>query len=285
MKVFLSAFADEASKDFSGQINSLKQNNINYVELRKLDGINISKITLSQAEKYKYILDSNGIKVWSLGSPLAKQYYFKNIDYELEMAKHLCDLADVFECENIRAFSFLTFSKKHSSETVKSKLNEILGVLKNRKINYCLENDTGLYADKPERINEILDCFPDMKYIYDPANFIISGCNADETIDSLAGKAFYFHIKDAKGKKIVPSGFGNAKIDKLINSFDRNCVCTIEPHLFAFRGVKGSLTDNYNMSSSSDKFNLAVDSFKEVLINNGFAENDGFFTRNEDCYE
>lgn len=281
MKVYLSAFADEASKDFQGQLDALKRNNIKYVELRRIDGVNISKITSEKACEYKKMLDENGIKVWSLGSPLAKQFYTKDIASEIEMAEHLCDLSEIFECRNIRAFSFRSILKKRSSPAIKTKLEVVFNAVQKRNINYCLENDTGLYADVPERITEILDYLPDMKYIYDPANFIISGCRSKDTLNLLCNRAYYFHIKDAKGKKIVPSGFGDADIDRLIKMIDRDCTCTVEPHLFVFRGFRGTYTDNYNLKTSGGKFDLAVDAFKKALKENGFVECDGYFEKTE----
>ena len=279
MKVFLSAFSDEAARDFRGQLEALKENQINYVELRKIDGVNISKISLEKAREYKLMLDDAGIRVWSLGSPLAKQYYKKDIAFEIEMARHLCELAQIFECGNIRAFSFLTGFKKQRGEVIKPKLRELIGVLSEYHINYCLENDTGLYADVSERVAELLDCFPKMKFVYDPANFIVSGCKAKETLNTLCGRAYYYHIKDAKSKRVVPSGFGNARIDDVVKQIDRDCVCTIEPHLFAFRGVKGTITDRYDMHSSRGRFDLAVDAFKKILTDNGYKDCDGYFEK------
>ena len=281
MKIFLAAFADEAARDFRGQLEALKKNNIGYVELRKLDGVNISRVPLEKARAYKAMLDDAGVRVWSLGSPLAKQHYKKDIAFETETARRLCELARIFECGNIRAFSFYTGFIKQRGETVRPKLRELVGILSERNINYCLENDTGLYADVPERIEELLDCFPEMKFVYDPANFIVSGCKAEDTLKRLCGRAYYYHIKDARGKRVVPSGFGNAEIDGLVKRIDRDCVCTIEPHLFAFRGVQGTFTDQYDLRSSGGRFDLAVDAFKRILTENGYAERDGYFEKGQ----
>ena len=279
MKVFLSAFADEAARDFRGQLEALKDNSIGYVELRKIDGVNISRISSEKAREYKAMLDDAGVKVWSLGSPLAKQLYKKDLAVEIETARRLCELARIFECGNIRAFSFFTGFRKQRGEIIRPKLRGLVGVLSEQHINYCLENDTGLYADVPERVEELLECFPEMKFVYDPANFIVSGCRAEDTLKRLCGRAYYFHIKDARGKRVVPSGFGNAGIDELVKRIDRDCVCTVEPHLFAFRGVKGTFTDQYDLRSSRGKFDLAVDAFKKILTENGYAECDGCFEK------
>ena len=79
-----------------------------------------------------------------------------------------------------------------------------------------------LYGGRAEYLKKLLAAVPSLKVIYDPANFIISGENPDETLAEFAGRAYYFHIKDASGKKVVPAGYGSAKIDELIKGIDRD---------------------------------------------------------------
>ena len=50
--VTLCAFADEASTEFDGQIKALLRNNIYNIELRGLDGKNISALSEEEAEIY-----------------------------------------------------------------------------------------------------------------------------------------------------------------------------------------------------------------------------------------
>ena len=68
----LCAFADEADASLRGQIAALKKNGIGLIELRGINGTNISKITEDEARKYKSELDEGGISVWSIGSPIGK---------------------------------------------------------------------------------------------------------------------------------------------------------------------------------------------------------------------
>ena len=68
----LSAFADEADKTLEGQISALEENGISLLEIRGVDGKNVSDITLKEAEKIRKKLDVHGISVWSVGSPFGK---------------------------------------------------------------------------------------------------------------------------------------------------------------------------------------------------------------------
>ena len=92
-----------------------------------------------------------------------------------------------------------------------------------------------------------------------------------------AGKAYYFHIKDASGKKVVPAGCGDAKIDELIKGIDSDTVFSVEPHLMFFKGGAGF--EKYDLKTKSGRFDCAVDSIKKLLVKNGFAEKDGYFEK------
>ena len=281
MKIYLSAFADEASKDFPGQLEALKRNNIGLIEVRSADGKNVSAFTLDEARKYREMMDEKGIKVWSVGSPVAKTVSFANIDRQTEKAKHVCDIADIFSADNIRAFSFMTVSNSLDRKRVFSKVGDLCSLITSRGKNYCLENDSGLYGNVPSRIFELLEAFPDMKYIYDPANFIMSGQDPEITIPALAGKAHYYHIKDARGKKVVPAGYGSGRISDVVDMMKDGCVCTIEPHLFAYRGEKDGVPGGFDLSTRCGKFDCAVYAFKKLLEEKGFTERDGYFERGD----
>jgi len=104
--VRLSAFADEASSSLSGQIEALKRNGIGYIEIRGINGTNISNITEEDARVYAKQLSDAGIKVWSIGSPVGK---IKLGDYSLEYkekVRHIARLAKIFGTDKIRMFSF-----------------------------------------------------------------------------------------------------------------------------------------------------------------------------------
>ena len=53
MKLLLSAFADESCDGFAGQIDALKRNGLGFLEIRNLDGRNVSKLTMAQAKEIR----------------------------------------------------------------------------------------------------------------------------------------------------------------------------------------------------------------------------------------
>ena len=68
----LSAFADEAGSTLDEQIAALKENGIDYIEPRKINGKGILELSDDEIIEIKKKLDSAGIKVNSLGSPIGK---------------------------------------------------------------------------------------------------------------------------------------------------------------------------------------------------------------------
>ena len=68
----LCAFADEASGQVTEQMRALKENSMVYLEARNVDGKNIADLTPGEARTLKERLAAQGLRVWSLGSPLGK---------------------------------------------------------------------------------------------------------------------------------------------------------------------------------------------------------------------
>ena len=83
----LCAFADEADSALIGQIAALKKNGISLIELRGIDGKNISVITEEEAKAAAALLAENGIRVWSLGSPIGKIKLSDDFEAHKEMLR------------------------------------------------------------------------------------------------------------------------------------------------------------------------------------------------------
>ena len=111
----LSAFADEASTDFTGQLAALKRNGISLIELRGLDGKNIADIDERQAESYAAALREAQIGVWSIGSPIGKISIDGDLSGHFEKLRHLCRLAKIFGTDKMRVFSFFDAYEKRDA--------------------------------------------------------------------------------------------------------------------------------------------------------------------------
>ena len=283
MKVTLCAFADEAAKDLAGQIKALQENEIPLLELRGIDGKNVMNLTLDEAKRYRQAFDEAGIRVWSLGAPLAKLRETVKMDAYLEKVKNLCEVAQILGAKNIRGFSFYPSLFGFHEQRVVEKLRVLVALLGEYGLNYCHENDSGLYGSTEPRVQKLLSALPKMKYVYDPANFLRSGQKADLTLETLADKAYYFHFKDADDRRIVPAGFGDGQLDRLIGSLDRDTVISVEPHLLLFRGSKrynqSELFGKFDLKTARGRFDCAVAATKRLLAQQGFADCGGYFEK------
>lgn len=68
----ISGFADEIAGDLVTQVENLKKLNMNYVEMRGVDGDNLIFHTDEKVREIKKYIDANGIYLSALGSPLGK---------------------------------------------------------------------------------------------------------------------------------------------------------------------------------------------------------------------
>ena len=88
------AFADEADSSIDGQILAMKRNGLSGLEIRNVDGTNVSDISISKAREVRKKLEDNGLVVWSIGSPIGK-IHIENDDFNqhLEKFRHTIEIA------------------------------------------------------------------------------------------------------------------------------------------------------------------------------------------------
>ncbi len=275
-KITLSAFSDEAGKTLKDQIKALIENNICYTEIRSVDGVGVADFSLANAKEYVKELNDNGISVWSVGSPLGKEDI--NIDFNkyLDKVKHVFELANVLKTDKIRAFSF--FKAYNEKNIVFDYMNKMAELSKQYGVTLYHENEKDVYGDVLARVLEIMDNVKGWKWVYDPANFIQVGEKAEDTISALFTKTDYFHIKDviAETEELVPAGYGDGKIAKIISLVNDEKVFTLEPHLTIFDSYvhidNFELKTKFKFSSPREAFDKAVSSLKELLVNAGYTE-------------
>ena len=98
-KFILSAFADEASPMLDEQIKALKEEGVSLIELRGVDGKNVSTLTLEEAVAVKAKLDAAGIRLSALGSPYGKASLGVAFDEHLALFKHGLELCKALDCQ------------------------------------------------------------------------------------------------------------------------------------------------------------------------------------------
>ena len=271
------AFSDEASADIDSQIKALIRNNLQGMEIRNVDGTNVSDITTQKAKEVKNKLDANGLCIWSVGSPIGKISITDDFGKHLDKFKHTLEIAKALDSHNIRLFSFYTPKRKNPDDyknEIIDRLGQFCQVAKEYDIVLCHENEKGIYGDTAERCLEIHKALPDIKGVFDPANFVQCGVNTLKAWEMLKDYVYYMHIKDALPSGfVVPAGKGAGNVQTIVQEYISlgGSNFTIEPHLIAFKGLKfleriGEKKQiSYKYSDSDTAFDVACNSFRDLL--------------------
>ena len=279
----LCAFADEADEKIEGQIAALKKNGVSLLEIRGVNGKNVMDLTDEEAKEIRAKLDEAGIKVWSIGSPIFKKDIALPAEQHLADAVRGCELAKILGAENIRMFSF--YNAENEKEKMFDLLKKFVEIGKKYGVRICHENDKGLYGDNLARTKEVLDATPGLYSVYDPANFVQVGEKLADTLAALAGRAFYYHIKDALEEtgQVVPAGYGDGNIPALIAQIKDDKVLTVEPHLKIFAGYskndKTPLKNVFTFETNIEAFDAAIAAIKKILVEAGYREVNGAFVK------
>ena len=94
-KFILSAFADEIDPALDVQMDVLEQHEISYIEIRGVDGKNITQYPLDEVKAIKEQLDDRGFKISAIGSPIGKINITDDFGPHLELFKHTLEIAKI----------------------------------------------------------------------------------------------------------------------------------------------------------------------------------------------
>lgn len=277
-KLTLSAFSDEYADNLKEQCEALKTFGILYMELRGVNGKNVSMLTPAEVKETKSVLDDYGIKVSAIGSPLGKIKLDDDMQAHLETAKRIFETANKLETKRIRAFSFYLPDGKKREECrgqVLDGLEKLVTLSEEFGVTLCHENEALIYGESPEKCLEILEYFGGrLKAVLDMGNFVLDGYNPWEAYKLLQDYIEYFHIKDALyAGAIVPAGKGEAQIKEILDDYKANAkkdtFITLEPHLQTFSGLNalvGKKFDNpYKYKDQKQAFTSAVEELRGLL--------------------
>ena len=276
------AFADEASPRIDEQIKAMVRNGLQGLEIRNVDGENVSAISLDKAREVRKKLDDAGLITWSIGSPLGKIDIEKgSFEEHLDSLRHTLEVASVLGAKNSRMFSFFIPAGKDPAifrNQVMDRLHRMVEVSAGSGIALCHENEKGIYGDVATRCLDVLTEVPELHGVFDPANFVQCGQDTLEAWEMLKDRINYMHIKDAlfSDSSVVPAGKGDGHVGEVLHAFlaKGGCDMTVEPHLAVFDGLKGlerkgdrSIVGggNYVFSSNDEAFDAACSALKALL--------------------
>lgn len=278
-KLILSAFADECATDFTEQLQALKNFDIDYIEVRDVDGKNVSELTEKEVAEVKRKINDFGIKTSAIGSPLGKIKLSDDINAHYEMAKRIFQTANELGTKNVRIFSFYMPEGKTADECesqVFDTVGNLIKIADEHGLTLCHENEANVYGETPEKCKKLLDNFGGkLKAVFDMGNFVLNGfIPYPEVYGSLSKYIEYFHVKDSLMEgKIVPPGMGEAQIKEIFDDYRQNAkkdaFITLEPHLEYFTGLESLVSKSFETvnvyPSAYAAFADAVEKLKGLL--------------------
>ncbi len=270
-----SAFADEYSSSFDEQIKGLLLNNVRMIEVRGVDGKNISDLTLCEAKAIAEKLKAAGIGVSAIGSPIGKIEIIDDMDAHIEKLRNTCEIAKILGTDRIRMFSFRIPNGQYAEyrDEVMARMKRMLDVADEYGVTLCHENEKGIYGDSPDRCLELITEFKGrLACIFDPANFIQCGEQPyPDCYNKLGEHIIYMHIKDAlTDGTVVPAGKGVGGIPEILRELSSKRTgelgLTLEPHLRVFDGL-ASLEAEGERTNVLGTFATAAEAFEAAVSN------------------
>jgi len=244
--ITFSAFADEIGPDLTLQMDTCEACGVRCIDVRGIDGVNVSQMELPKVAEYRRQLDDRGFAVPFVGSPIGKITIADDFDAHLELLKHCGDVAKAFGTDCIRMFSFYPAEGADIVDQrgeVMDRMAKMIELAESHDLVLYHENESGIYGFSPDGVKDLFATFKTdrLKGIFDPANFVNDGFRPfDECwAAGLAELTDAFHIKDkvaGDSGPCVPAGTGDGQFDEIFADLahrDFDGFMTLEPHLAA----------------------------------------------------
>lgn len=270
----ISGFTDEVSDDLSVQIKVLKELGWNHIDLRTVNGKNISALSDDEFDVAHEMLVENGITISCFGSTIANWSRDARNSLELdleELNNSICHMkkADV---RYIRIMSYKVDSpiglESDFESLVVKNIREIVSIAEANGI-VCLHENCETWGGQSylhslrllEQINS-----PALKLVFDTGNPVsmqhVAGTEPFAYQDSLEffkqvqEHVAYLHIKDAYREKnalrYTFPGKGDGKVKEILRYVSQNDMyipISIEPHVavvFHNPSIKAPLEERWN---------------------------------------
>lgn len=277
--VLLSGFADEISSEIKEQFLTLNKLNIGNVDVRGVNGKNISDLTDAEVALLQEEMRTYNIRAACIGSPIGKVDLEDPFENHFEKFVRTVKIAQALNTKYIRVFSFYhktgeDWTRDEEDEVI-YRLSKMVNYVKDTDIILLHENEKDVYGDTWIKCKKLMDKLYGNHFaaVFDPANFV--QCKEDpwEAYKALKPYIEYFHVKDACfiTGEVVPAGQGDGNLFKIVKDLiksDYQSFFSLEPHLGSFEGLeKLELTNTMEKLPRGGKecFEVAYKAFQKIL--------------------
>lgn len=278
----ISAFADEIDMNLTTQMDVLEKYHIHHIEMRGVNGKNLSDCTVSEAKEIKAQMDARGFRLSAVGSPIGKIGITDDFAPHLEQFKRVLEIAHCMKTDYIRMFSFFIpkgDDPDRYQDAVLERWHGFITAAKGSGITLLHENEKEIYGDTAERCLNLLqklDC-DFVRATFDPANFVQCGVEVfPHAFELLRPYIAYMHIKDAKFSdgSVTPAGQGDGRVADVLSALQADGYdgfLSLEPHLADFEGFSALEQDCDETKPDKSKgallFGVAADALSGILHN------------------
>ena len=218
----LSAFADEISADLNEQIAVLQSEHVRFIDLRGVWNTNVVELSDQQLSEIKKALDTAGIGVAAIASPIGKVPIDSSFDEHLTQFERAITVARALSSSYIRIFSFYPPTSTQTAAPdpasyraeVLRRLREMTARARAANVILVHENEKGIYGDTIARCVDLLKSIddPHFRSALDPANYL--QCDQvpyPDAYESTKPWLEYVHVKDVRADgALVVAGAGES---------------------------------------------------------------------------
>ena len=279
MTWIISGFADEAGPSTSEQIEALKRAELTHIDLRSVEGENISALDPALARDVRGQLDTAGIRVNMFGSPIGKIDIADDFEEDLAKLRHLGEMARVFDCKAVRIFSYYNKAgaphEKWQAEAT-ARLKKLRDEAEKLDLVLYHENESDIFGDASDDVLALAELRDGQRFklIYDFANYIRTGEAGLATWAKFRDKTDAFHFKDQRRNgEHVPIGQGETDAEAILRDAAKmgwSGPCTLEPHLVhspavLATGASGSGSQSLKELGPAECFHVACTEAAKLL--------------------
>lgn len=266
--VTLAAFGDEIAEDLDEQLDVMRAEGVQHLELRKAWGKNVLDLTDAEIERVKAALASRGMAVSAIGSPIGKVPVTADFEEHLMRFDRALAVARFLETAYIRIFSFRIppdTDPAQCRQDVMARLQALADRAQKAGVTLLHENEKRIYGDTDTRVADIFQTVasPALGCTFDPANFVQVGVRPfEEAYPRLRAHITYLHMKDAifATRQVVAVGEGEGDVARLLGALlgsGYEGFLSLEPHL--------RKSPRYQALSAPDRFRAAASALKGLL--------------------